>query len=85
MMGLEAYLLIAPFALLAVAGLATWYLVGRKNAPLGSNANRTGPPMRTVYQSSIDAGIKTSYGTVRGPGAALSGQQPTYEVPTLRH
>lgn len=40
MTGLEIYLLVSPFILLAVAGAMTWLLVGRKNAPLGTKANK---------------------------------------------
>lgn len=36
---LDAYFLLSPFAVLAVAGAATWLLVGRENAPLGARAN----------------------------------------------
>jgi len=85
MMGLETYLLVSPFALLAVAGFATWLLVGRKNAPLGSKANKIASSMPSGYQSFIDAGVKTSFGTPLNPAKGFSIKEQTYEVPTVRH
>lgn len=40
MTGLAAYLIAAPFVLAALAAAATWWLVGRKGAPLGSRRNK---------------------------------------------
>ena len=42
MTAIEIYYLLSPLAVLAIAGAATWFMVGRKNAPLGSKANKTG-------------------------------------------
>ena len=40
MTGIGLYYLLSPLAVVAIAGAATWLMVGRKNAPLGSNANK---------------------------------------------
>ena len=43
MTGIEIYYLLSPLAVAVIAGVATWFFVGRKNAPLGSRANNVSP------------------------------------------
>ncbi len=72
MTGLEVYLLVSPFILLAVAGVTTWLLVGRKNAPLGAKANKISlraPTFQTI--------------SVPSPPSAWTEGKPTHEAPPL--
>ena len=64
MTGLEVYLIVSPFVLLAIAGAVTWFLVGRENAPLGSKANRTIPKTPSFYQMSAFQGASSPQPTI---------------------
>ena len=43
MNGIGLYCLLSPLAVVVVAWAATWFFVGRKNAPSGSKANKVSP------------------------------------------
>lgn len=84
MMGLETYLLISPFTLLAIAGIATWVLVGRKNAPLGSKANKVGLSTSEVLTSKFDVISTSPFSSSVYMRPQPLQPAPTHEAPRVR-
>ncbi len=83
MTGLEVYLLVSPFILLAVAGAMTWLLVGRKNAPLGAEANKISLRGSTFQTSVQGVPLGAAQGSISSPPFTLMKGKATHEAPPL--
>lgn len=83
MTGLEVYLLVSPFILLAVAGVVTWLLVGRRNAPLGTEANKISLRSPTFQTGMQGVPLSAVQGSVPSPPFTLKEGTATHEAPPL--
>lgn len=84
MTGLEIYLLVSPLVLLGLAGAATWLFVGRKNAPLGSKANKVSLPPPAAYPAPSGT-FSIRYGSAPAPRQDPLSSSSAFEAPRARH
>lgn len=80
---LEIYLMVYPVFVLAVAGAATWLFVGRKNAPLGSKADKAAPPPPAAYPAPPGT-FSTRCGSAPAPRQEPLSSSSAYEAPRAR-